>query len=316
MTAAEWVAAARRSALGRQRAGVPACRRAGGRVSYHAAVRWFSGSGEYALLSVGGAARGVIAIGGMAHGVVAVGGVASVGVVSIGMNAMGSVVAVGMNAVAPISLSLINALGIYVVAGINGWGALTRAGTNATGIAARGGVNSDVSVLPSALVVLLALVLSSVFRGRRNRRGGPMALGRFRRTVELPEARVSALLGRVEAGRIELIGDGDPLWCRVDARASELGAALVAGAGGGPPSVVAELVRGEEQVLEPRPDGAGYRERMVEARHEVVTCVGLEPAPEPDPFWPKDADEMQWVVAWTARLAAVVSVVAIGYLAR
>ncbi|MBI3203011.1 MAG: hypothetical protein HYZ29_15840 [Myxococcales bacterium] len=279
-------------------------------------MRWFSRTGEYAFFSVGGVARGVIAIGGVAHGVVAVGGIASVGVVSIGLNAVGSVVALGMNAVAPISLSLINALGIYVVAGVNGWGAWTRAGTNATGIASRGGVNSDVSVLPAALVVLLTLVLSTVFRGRRSRGGGPIPLGRFRRAPELSEASVSARLGRVEDHRVELTGDGDPVWCRVDGRVRGLAADLVARSLAGPPRVTAELVRTEERIPDARTDGASYRERIPEIRRELVVCVGLEPAAEAEPFWPKDADEMQWVVAWAARLALVAIVVLLGFFAR
>lgn len=269
-------------------------------------MRWFSRTGEYAFFSVGGTARGVIAIGAVAHGVVAVGGVASVGVVSIGLNAMGSVVALGMNAVAPISLSLINALGFYVVAGINGWGAWTRAGTNATGIAVQGGVNTTVSVLPAAVVTLLALVLSTVFRGRRSRGGGPMSLARFQRAKGLSSARVRARLGRVEDDRIELTGDGDPVWCRVDATVRDRAASLMAG------DVAAEVVRSEERVVGEAPAGASYRERIPEVERELLTCVGLEPAAEKDPFWPKDADEMQWVVAWTARLALVA--VAVGVL--
>ncbi|MCC6903485.1 MAG: hypothetical protein IT377_31230 [Polyangiaceae bacterium] len=278
-------------------------------------MRWFSRTGEYAFLSVGGTARGVIAIGGVAHGVVAVGGVASVGVVSIGLNAMGSVVALGMNAVAPISLSLINALGFYVVAGINGWGAWTRAATNATGIAAQGGVNSTVSVLPAAVFTLLALVLSTVFRGRRSR-GGPISLGRFQRANGVARARVRARLGRVEDDRIELTGDGDPVWCRVDAAMRDRAADLLAGAVAGPPHVAAEVVRGEERVAGEAPDGASYRERIPEVARELLTCVSLEPAAEEAPFWPKDADEMQWVVAWTARLALVAAGMLLGLSAR
>jgi hypothetical protein len=265
-------------------------------------VRWVSTSGEFAFLSIGGIAKGIIAIGGVAHGVVAIGGIASAGVISIGMNAIGSVVAVGMNSVAPISLSLINGLGIYSAAGVNGWGAWSHGGTNASGLAGHGGVNTSYSVVPAVLVIGLLIVLSSVVRGKRGWRAKSdlVSLRRFVRSPELREEKVNARIVAVRDDGVELRDGAFQLSLRADPR-------LVARARGiATPYVTAHLARVEERV--PVAAEVSYRERPPETERVVLSCVEIEAAPEPDGFLPKDEGEVQWVIAWTARAAAVVSI--------
>lgn len=222
-------------------------------------MRWYSNKGEYAFLAIGSVARGVIAVGGVAHGVVAVGGVASVGVVSIGMNAVGSVLAVGLNAAGPVALSLANALGFFVLSGVNGWGAWSRAGTNATGLSASGGVNSNLSLVPAVVVIALGVLLSSVFRGKRERRKGDrwVRLRAFLRASRMTEASVIARLGRVGDDTVELVGGGEPLVCRAEPSVTEHARGVAAGVVTGRARVVARLVRSEEEVPDAAPP-AGY----------------------------------------------------------
>lgn len=268
-------------------------------------VKWLSTSGEFAFLSVGGTAQGVIAIGGVAaHGLVAIGGVASAGVISIGMNAVGSFFALGMNTAAPISLSLINGLGIYSAAGVNGWGAWTDAGTNSTGMSSHGGVNSDFSVLPAIVVIAILLIVSSVARGKREPRAQPgtLPLRRFMRSPKLDAGEVRARLVATHDEAIEL-ADGN---LRVSVAGSEPMLSHARALGIRSKIVIAHLVRVEEVV----PDGreVGYRESPGETTRVTVRCLDLAPAPAPESWLPKDADEVQWVIAWSARVAAVVAI--------
>lgn len=276
-------------------------------------VRWVSLSGEFAFLSVGGSATGIIAVGGNARGVVAIGAIASAGVISIGMNAIGSVAALGMNTLAPISISLINGLGLYTYAGVNGWGAWSTAGTNSTGLWTDGGVNSGHSVLPAVLVIVIMLVVSSAVRGKRTKRKPVTALPlrRFIRSPELLEVKAVARLTAIRGEDLELT-DGREL---VTARASESlrqhARALIAAGETKAPEVVASVARVEERV--PGTAEVGYRDRS-ETTRVVVQCLEIEPAPEREGWLPKDADEVQWVIAWSARIVAVVATGALAWL--
>jgi hypothetical protein len=269
-------------------------------------VRWVSCSGEFAFLAFGGTAKGIIAIGGVAHGIVAIGAIASAGVISIGMNAVGSVAAVGLNAAAPISLSLINGLGLYSVAGVNGWGVWTHAGTNAAGISSHGGVNTSYSVLPGVVVILILIAASSVLRGKRAPRGksGAIPLRRFVGSA-LTEARVRARLMAAPDGAVELADGGPPIVFRADASLAARARAVVEAAPTAVP-VFARVAQVEERVV--TEEEASYRERPAETKSVVLLCTAIEPAPEPESWLPKDASEIQWVIAWSARVAAMVSI--------
>lgn len=279
-------------------------------------MRWFSGSGEFAFVSFGGVARGIIAVGGTAHGVVAVGGIASVGVISIGMNAAGSVVAFGMNAVAPISFSLINGLGIYSRAGVNAWGTWSHAGTNATGAFSRGGVNSNHSWLPAVIVILLLLGLSSVLRGKRERRGpSVLRLRRFLSTPAMAEAKVRARLRAVHPDAIDLADAGHEVSAVADGPTVREATSIRRSSSGRAPAVLVELRRTEERVLDERPrQEASYRQRPEEVTRTILRCTAIE-APPRKAWWPQDAGEVQWVLAWTARLAAVIAAGVIWFVA-
>lgn len=269
-------------------------------------MRWVAiGKDEFAFLSIGGVARGVIAIGGVAHGVVAIGGALSVGVISIGMNAVGSVVALGMNTAAPVSISLINALGLYVVAGVNGCGAFTRAGVNATGLEARGGTNSEASLIPALLTLAALLVASSVARGsrasRRNR--GVITLPRFLRRK--PErALVRARLRRVTEAGLVLAGAGETLELECEDETTRTVAQRLAEQHPGQePEVVAELVTGEISTLVP--GEVGYRVAPKRETSRTHGCRALAGAPPALGLLPANANEVQWVVAWSARFSVL-----------
>jgi hypothetical protein len=279
-------------------------------------VRWFSSSGEFAFFSVGGVARGIIAVGGVAHGVIALGAIASVGVISIGMNAVGSVAAFGMNALAPISLSLINGLGIYSVAGVNGWGAWSYASVNSTGLFGHGGVNSDHSVVPAVLTVAILILLSSLVRGRRERRVRlhVMPLRSFVRSLVLAETPVSARLAAVRLDAIELADGRERLVIPGNELLTGRALAIAEASKSGAPPVVATLVRSEETVAVAQE--VGYRERPPETTRTVVRCVAIEAPPRSEGWLPADALEVQWVLAWSARIAAVVSIALLAWWAR
>jgi hypothetical protein len=270
-------------------------------------MRWVSvGTNEFAFLSVNGTAQGVIAIGGVAHGVIAIGGVASAGVISIGMNAAGSVLAIGMNAVAPISLSLINGLGIWVLAGVNGWGTWAQAGTNASGLVSRGGVNSGQSVFPTALMIAFLIVISSLVRGRRTPRAKSDALtlrafvARGGRGAERVRARLVALADDA----VELAaGDRRLVLVPRDPALVESARALVGA------EVIAAIEPEEHWVADPAE--RGYRERPPGETETRLTCQALQAAPEPETWLPRDAAETQWVIAWTARVAAAGAIASI-----
>jgi len=276
-------------------------------------MRWVSfSSEEFAFLSIAGNAQGIIAIGGVARGVIAIGGIASVGVVSVGMNALGSVAAFGMNAAAPISLALINGVGIYALAGVNAWGALSTAGVNASGISGRGGVNTSMTMLP-AIVVIAALVVGSiVVRGSRASRAGPASirLERFLRSPALSEARVRANLVAVRDAAIEL-ADGnrtvtlDVADSSIVERARRLAASEELA-----PSLLVEVERVEE-VVQTNDANADYRHRPDATRREVLRCLDVGLAPPPGGWLPRDSDEVQWVIAWSARIAALVSLIVV-----
>ncbi len=72
--------------------------------------------------------------------------------------------------------------------------------------------------------------------------------------------------------------------------------------------VVVDLRRVDEQVVEEQRE-ASYRERLQQTTRTVVRCLEIEPAPERETWLPKDGPEVQWVIAWTARLAALVAIV-------
>jgi hypothetical protein len=268
-------------------------------------VKLYSSNGEFALLSFGSTARGVIAIGGAAYGIIAIGAVGSAGVIAVGMNAFGSVAAFGMNAVAPISFSLINGLGLYTRAGVNGYGAWATAGTNAAGVVSDGGVNNSISWIPTVIVIVALLVISSALPGKRAKRerDPTPTLREFLSSPELESAKVRARLRGVREGNVEL-QDG-PASQEIDANAEtrELAEALWTGK---PRDVIAELVRVEES--EPVSRELSYRERPQSTTTTVTRCVGLELAPEPEGWLPKDLDEIQWFIAWSARLSVAVAV--------
>lgn len=272
-------------------------------------MRWVSRNGEFAFLSVGNNARGIIAVGSVARGVLALGGGASVGVISIGLNAAGSLVAIGVNAVAPISISAINGLGIYSLAGINSWGVWAYGGTNSSGVITPGGVNSGQTWLPAVFVITLMLVLSSFFRGKREPRtsDGLLSLRRFIATPELAEARVRARLVQVDGDKLELV-DGRRYLTASMTGSTARNAAAISGSGKLATTVIADLVRTEERAFESQPPREpSYRERPRQTTRVMVLCNRVLPAP-PSSWMPKDAGETQWVIAWTARLAALVAV--------
>lgn len=269
-------------------------------------MRWVSTSGEFAFLSIGGVARGVIAIGGVAHGVVAVGGVASAGVISIGLNAFGTVAAIGLNAVGPICLSAINGLGIVCVAGVNGWGDWTYALVNAVGLVCHGADNSDHTIVPALVVVGLLITLSYVLRGKREPRGKSdvISLASFMRSAELGEARVRAQLGTVREGVVELADQSGVLALQADVFVTRKAREIVETALDAP-EVLARVARLEERV--PDPAEVSYRERPPETKRVAVSCFHLERAPAADTWLPKSPAEIQWVLAWTVRASAAIS---------
>jgi hypothetical protein len=279
-------------------------------------MRWVSLSGEFAFLSVGGAARGIFAIGGVAYGIVAIGGVASAGVISIGMNAAGSVAALGMNAVAPISLSVINGVGFYSLAGVNAWGAWSDGGTNSTGLSSHGGVNSDYSMVPAVLIIVLLIVVSSVARGKRERRKGDglVALRLFLRSPELREAHVRARLAAVSPNAIDLQDGRDRVAIPGSAELARSALAIWDSCKTGTPAIAAHLQRVDEEVIEVQK--TSYRERPHARTESVLSCSEIDPAPERETWLPKDWTEVQWVIAWAARLAAVVAIGILVYWAR
>jgi len=283
-----------------------------------ATMRAFSSKGEYAFVSVGGTATGIIAIGGVATGIVAIGGALSIGVISIGMNAVGSVVALGMNTAAPISISLINGVGIFTLAGVNGWGAWTWAGVNATGAAGRGGVNSGRSILP-ALVVIVALVVASfVVRGaRRDRNRHRFATTKwkdFLRSHDREEQRVRARLVAIEGDSIEL-GEGDDSRKieGVHERVLASARAVLKDEGDGH-DVIVRLAREQETIADEDP--SNYRERPHVQQRLSIRCLDLERDAPSESILPQDAEEIQWVLSWSARISAVAGVVAVIYLLR
>ncbi len=267
-------------------------------------------SGEFAVLSIGGSAKGVIAIGGTAYGVIAIGGIASAGVISIGMNSIGSVVAVGMNAAAPISISLINGLGIYTLAGVNGWGAISGAGINALGLTTDGGVNNDVSVIP-ALVVIAALIAAAfMVTGERAPRTGlpTISLRKFVRS-SIDEADVRAKLLAVRDEELELAGSGERIVVDADARLVAAARALTEA--NERPRVVVHLLRTEEIVREA--EQTGYRDAAPATTRVVVRSDSIAMAP-PSRWLPESESELSWLVGWTIKLAALGSIITVAYL--
>lgn len=256
-------------------------------------MRWFSREGEFAFLSVGPIAQGVVAVGGIAHGVVAVGGIASAGVISIGLNAVGSVAALGLNAVGPVSLSLINGVGVLTLAGVNGWGW-------------NGAAASAAALVPGAAVVVLALVLSAVYPGRR-RDAGPPPLRRVVGRLEQGDVEASANLAQVSADGLTLEDRGLALECRVEPEVLAQARRLCAGAR--PVRVVARLTRTEERVRDHATE-RGYRVRAPERVRAAVACLDLALAPARGTWLPEDAEELQWVIAWSARLSAAAAAAA------
>jgi len=280
-------------------------------------MRWFSKNGEFAFLSVGSTANGVIAVGGVATGVVAIGGILAVGAVSIGMNAVGSVAAFGMNAVAPISIALINGFGLLTLAGINGWGAFTLAGVNATGATSRGGINSDHSVVPAIAVIVLLVVISSYVRGRRAPRNerwlGTVPLLSFLRSTETGEQRVRARLREVREDAIELAADDESLTVTV-VDAPALAIARTIASSEAETRVIARVSRTEE--IEAPIDPGGYRARPRTTTHTVVRCLDVARDEASESWLPKDAEEVKWALAWSARVSALVSFAVVAWLLR
>lgn len=269
-------------------------------------MKWVSLSGEFAFLSFGGSAKGIIAIGGMAHGIVAIGGILSIGVISIGMNAVGSVAAFGLNAVAPVSLSLINGLGVYTLAGVNGWGTWSRAGTNSTGLVSRGGVNSDSSILPAIIVIVALIAASFVARGTRESRSRDKRLRDFEPNEPVVQP-VSARLIAVRDDSIELMDGSKHLVVEVEEPVLRSAHAIVEGSSEEPPRVLVTLVQVVEKVQVA--GETSYRARPAETEHSFVRCADIQRAPPGDHWLPKDPMEVQWVIAWTARISAVVTIV-------
>jgi hypothetical protein len=276
-------------------------------------VKWVSTSGEFAFLSFGGTAKGIIAVGGTAHGIVAVGGFLSIGVISIGMNAVGSVAAFGLNAAAPISLSLINSIGVYTLAGVNGWGAWSKASTSSTGISSHGGVNSDYSVLPAVFIVIALIIGSSVARGARDPRahGDAQRLRKFARSKDLAAAKVSARLVAVLDNSIALEDHPERLVAEVDDTVRRSADAIADAASTDSPRVIAHLERTSEFV--PVSGEASYRARPAEAVRVFLRCVDIERDPAESSWLPKDANEVQWVIAWTARISVVATILMVAW---
>lgn len=269
-------------------------------------MKMVSMRGEFAFFSFGGSAHGIIAVGGMAHGVIAFGGILSFGVVSIGMNAIGSVVAVGMNTAAPISISLINGLGVYTLAGVNGLGTWARAGTNSTGaISSAGGVNSHHSVLPSVIVIVALIVASSVARGAREPREKHPTLRSFVRSRDRDDWHVTAQLKGVKDDDTVELADGDAhVVARLDEPRARSARALASDEE--PVDVLVHLLRTRELVRVG--SETGYRARPEEEEREVIQCLDIQRAPRREHWLPKNRDEIQWTIAWTARIAVVVTI--------
>lgn len=271
-------------------------------------MRWVSLSGELAFLSIGGSAKGIIAIGGTAYGVIAIGGIAAGGVVAIGMNAAGAVAAFGMNAVAPISFSLINGFGIYCVAGVNGWGGWTEAGVNATGVTPDGAVNTDQSLWPAVALAVALLVASLLLRGERIVRGNPMTLplSRFLRSTGVEAAEVRARLVAVHDDRIELAQGGELAVFVVDASLATRARSMSGAA------VFVSVSRVEEELIDA--DESGYRDRPDATTRTVLRGRSIERAPSPARYLPKTDDELLWIIGWSARIAALGSIIALLWL--
>ncbi|MEZ4222979.1 MAG: hypothetical protein R3B13_18695 [Polyangiaceae bacterium] len=281
-------------------------------------MRWVSSDGEFAFFAYGAVANGVIAVGGVAHGVIALGGIASLGVVSIGMNAAGTFIAVGLNAVAPICYSMINGLGVYTVAGVNGWGAWAKAGTNATGaLSAEGFINSNISWVPAIVVLALLVGFSSAMRGRRQSRSGsaPHSLRQFLRSPQMNEARVAARLTGVTANAIELQQGWSSATFSSSESVVQAARAIASAASKRTPHVVAEVHRAQERVFESPDPELSYRKGPREAQRIALRCHAIK-APDAKPWLPVDAEEVKWVIAWSARLAVVVVAVLLYVAAR
>jgi len=148
-------------------------------------------------------------------------------------------------------------------------------------------------------------------RGSREPRApdGLLPLREFVRTPERVEARVRARLVAVghdaialEDGRkLTAIRCSEPVLGQANAvRNSKKERA---------PWVVADLARVEERVVDA--EERGYRARAHESLRSVITCGRIATAPEAESWAPKNPQEVQFVIAWTARLAAFVVIVAL-----
>ena len=276
-------------------------------------MRWVSfKDGEFAFLSIARSARGVIAIGGVAHGVVAIGGICSIGVVSIGMNALGTGVAIGLNTFAPISLSIINAVGIYALAGTNSCGTWAGAGVNASGMQTAGGVNNDWSIAPTVVVILVLAIGSLVFRGKRTPRGFSVSLERFIESTRAT-AVVRARLVRIGDGALELRADDLTVSVECPGEGTMADARkLMEDATRPEPMVLVILERREVAVAIARE--GGYRDAPETTTEVVYRCTSVSPAPPTPGLLPRDVGEVEWVIAWSARLAAAAGVIAVAAL--
>jgi hypothetical protein len=274
-------------------------------------VKAFSTSGEFAFVSFGANAKGIVAIGMMAHGVIAFGGVLAIGVVSIGMNAIGSVCAVGMNAAAPISISAINGIGVWTLAGVNGWGTWTRAGTNASGVVSDGGVNSWPSLIPSLIVFVALVVASFVAPGKRERRTKLPTLRDFLAAPDT-DRHVTAWLGALDDGAtLELEDEGARVHAELSEPAARSARAILEG---GPSEPQRVLVHLEQATVTVHTGGdAGYRDRPEREERVVVRCLDLQRAPAVEHWLPKDRHEIQWTIAWSARIAAAAALALLSF---
>jgi hypothetical protein len=73
--------------------------------------------------------------------------------------------------------------------------------------------------------------------------------------------------------------------------------------------VIAEIATTERWVADATE--RSYREPVPGKSETVFRCTALEPAPPRETWLPRDVPELQWVLAWSARLSLAGSIVAV-----
>jgi hypothetical protein len=118
------------------------------------------------------------------------------------------------------------------------------------------------------------------------------------------ESWVDASLGALGAETIGLEARGASLDAVAGPGVLDVARGLPAGA-----RVVAKLVREREEVETAAEDD--YRAPPHVETHEILRCTEIAPFTKKRVWRPEDEDELQWVLAWSARVGAALSLAAV-----